>query len=293
VRISGSLFGLPEALGLLHADQLSYRPGSRVPTEEIRAKLVGPIRRMCPGRLDEDALAVVGASGRATVELAGALSALPPAERFAAWSALAHDLVPNSRLWPVASLESAPGEEALARYLSPSDLYRIGRRIAKEEPAVPVPLPAATAAREAMARLEARRGAEGARDRLAEFGPSAHAYAGRLALADVDMPAYERLAVYRRPQVFGERLYDLKIAVSFRIAEAGLPASLLALVLPVALDDALVTLNLTQPYDWRGAVRAAAAFSRDDLDRILDDAVRGGRLVRVREASAAPARRVS
>ena len=33
-------------------------------------------------------------------------------------------------------------------------------------------------------------------------------------------------------------------------------------------------------YDWRAATRAAAAFSAADLERILDDAVESGRLVR-------------
>jgi len=45
-RITGSLFGLPDVLGLLHADQLAYAPGAGVtavknpaPAESVNAPL--------------------------------------------------------------------------------------------------------------------------------------------------------------------------------------------------------------------------------------------------------------
>jgi hypothetical protein len=37
---------------------------------------------------------------------------------------------------------------------------------------------------------------------------------------------------------------------------------------------------MAYPYDWSATTRAAFAFSRSDLDRILDDAVQAGRFVR-------------
>jgi hypothetical protein len=131
-----------------------------------------------------------------------------------------------------------------------------------------------------MARLELKYGPAGARQRLAEFGPRATAYAGWPRLADVEMPPYERLAAYRRPELLSERLYDLKIAVACRLADARLPAAVLPIVLPAALDAMLVELTMAYPYDWSATTRAAFAFSRSDLDRILDDAVRAGQFVR-------------
>jgi hypothetical protein len=136
-----------------------------------------------------------------------------------------------------------------------------------------------------MARLEKARGEAGARERLAEFGPCAEAYAGRPGLSDLDLPPYERLAAYRRPRILAERLYDLKIAVASRLVDAGLPAAVLPLVLPAALDTMLTELRMAYPYDWGATTRAAAAFSAGDLERILDEAVNTGRLVREGETS--------
>ncbi len=279
-RIAGSIFDLTDVLGLLHADQLTYRAGARVPSDVLRSGLVAPIRRMSVARLDDDSLEVVEASCTAARELAGALAGSVPRERFAVWFGLARDLVPRSRLWLLALLDGEPTEEALSRGLSPSDQYRIGRRLLGRAAAGLAPLPAALRAREAIARLVRNHGEIGSRERLAEFGPLAKAYAERFRLTDMEMPPYERLAAYRRPEILSDRLYDLKIAVACRVAEARLPAAVLPIVLPEALDAMLTTLKMAHPYDWSATTRVAAAFSRGDLDRIVDDAVRAGRLVR-------------
>jgi hypothetical protein len=286
--VSGSLFGLPEVLGLLHADQLSYRSGAGIPTEEFRSGLVAPIWQMSSARLDDDGLEVVAACARATVELADTLAPFAPAQRFEVWDALARDLVPRSRLALLASLEGEPDEKALSSYLSPSDLYRIGRRLLRQTPTSSRPLPSALRAREAMARLERAHGEAGARERLAQFGPRAEAYTGRPGLSDLDLPPYERLAAYRRPRILAERLYDLKIAVASRMVEAELPAAVLPIVLPAALDTMLAQLRMAYPYDWSATTRAASAFSAGDLERILDEAVEAGRLVRDDESSSEP-----
>ena len=280
-EIAGSLFGLTDVLGLLHADQLPYRSAAGVPSEAIRSALVAAIRRMRVSRLDDDSLAVVAASCRATIQLGRALSALPPKERLSVWDGLARDIVPRSRLALLASLEGDPTEEAISQYLSPTDAYRIGRRLLNEAspPGAPPPAPV-TDGREAMARLEAHHGAKGSRRRLAEFGPRAAAYAGLPGLADLDMPAYERLAAYRYPEIFADRLYDLKIVVACRAVEERLPAAVLPVLLPLALDRMLSRLAMAYPYDWAATTRAAYAFSREDLERILDEAVAAGRLVR-------------
>ena len=285
-RISGSLFGLADILGLLHADQLAYRGGARIPSETVRGGLVAPIWRMSVSKLDDDSLEVVAESCRATVEFAGQLAASAPPERFLQWDALARDLVPRSRLTELASLDAAPSEDMMSRYLSPSDLYRIGRRLLRGPPlSGTTSLPAVTKGREALRRLESRYGEAGARARLAEFGPRATAYAGCPRLADLEMPSYERLAAYRRPEMLSERLYDLKIAVACRVADARLPSAVLPFVLPAALDAMLVELTMAYPYDWAATTRAAFDFSRGDLDRILDGAVQAGILVRDDEAT--------
>jgi hypothetical protein len=280
-RVAGSLFGMSEVLGLLHADQLSYQPDARAPNDSIRAAMVAPIWAMSAARLDDDSLEVVAASCQATHELAQALAPLPARERLAVWTALARDLIPRSRLALLADLEVAPGEDAASRFLSPSDLYRIGRRLSGATPEVSLP-PVASArqARETMARLVSKYGEDGSRKRLAEFGPFAPAYAGRFRLADLDMPPYERLAAYRRPEILSERLYDLKIAVACRVAEARLPAAVLPIVLAAADDAMLSELKMAYPYEWGATTRAAAAFSSADLHRIIDEAIGAGRLMR-------------
>lgn len=281
-RISGSLFGLPDILGLLHAEQISYNPGAFIGNEQIRSGLIGPVRRMSPARVDDDAMKFVAASCRATEELAAALSGKDRRERLRAWRDVARDLVPRSRLARVAELgPGAASRESLAEQLSPSDLYRIGRRLAAAPPSSSVPEgDAAGEARDALARLQAKLGERGARDRLAEFGPRAIAYAGRFRLTDLDLPPYERLAAYRTPQLFSDRLYDLKIAVARVVSENGMPAALLPLVLPGAVDRMMADVRMAFAYDWRSIVRKANAFGVEDLELHLDEALKAGRLVR-------------
>jgi hypothetical protein len=281
-RVAGSLFGLADVLGLLHADQLTYKPGASIANESIRSGLIGSAWRMSAARLDDDALKFVAASCRATEELATALGARDRAERFRTWRDLAKDLVPRARL---ASLAELSGNEispvSLSPYLSPSDLYRIGRRLARDGAPASLSLPEhAALAKEALARLEARFGAAGARDRLAEFGPRAVAWAGRMRLTDLDLPAYETLAAYRTPQLFGDRLYDWKVSVVRAVADAGLPAAILPLVLPRAMDEMMSDLKMAFPYDWSAIVRRSSGFGAADLGDLLDQGLQAGRLLR-------------
>jgi hypothetical protein len=279
-RIAGSIFGLTEILGLLHADQLAYGSGGRIANEEIRSGLVAPIWEMSASRLSDDSLEVVDASCRAARELARDLATRPAAERLRIWQAVARDLVPRSRLAALSAMED-PGDDAISQSLSPTDLYRIGRRLLAADRSAGLPeLGEAGRGREALARLETDHGKAGSRELLSEYGPLPAAYAGHFRLLDLDMPAYERLAAYRRPEIFSERLYDLKIAVACRVAEKRLPAAVLPIVLPPALDSLLVRVRMAHPYDWEATARAAIAFSRGDLERSLDDAVAAGRLVR-------------
>jgi hypothetical protein len=282
--VSGSVFGLPDVLGLLHAEQIPYKPGAFIGNEQIRSGLVGPVRRMSPARVDDDAMTFVTASCRATEELAVTLAQKDERERFRSWRDLSRDLVPRSRLARLAKL--GPGEasgEALAEQLSPTDLYRIGRRLALGT----APSSASVAAREAKAaldRVRERFGEAGARERLAEFGPQAVAYAGRLRLTDLDLPSYERLAAYRTPQLFSDRLYDLKISAARTVSDAGLPAAVLPAVLPGAVDRMLAGVKMAFAFDWRSLVRKARAFDARELDFHLDEALKAGRLVRDQNA---------
>jgi len=281
-RVAGSLFGLADVLGLLHADQITYKPGASIPNESIRSGLVGSVWRMTIARLDDDALRFVAHSCRATEELAAALAGKEREERFRIWSEIAKDLVPRARLSSLAELNGGEDTAALlSGYLSPSDLYRIGRRITGAGVSASLPLPeSAAAGQEALGRLEARFGAAGARDRLAEFGPRAVAWSGRMRLTDLDLPAYESLAAYRTPQLFGDRLYDWKISVARAVAEADLPAAILPLVLPRAVDEMMSDLKMAFPYDWRSIVRRSSGFGAADLGQLLEDGLSAGRLVR-------------
>jgi hypothetical protein len=279
-RVTGSLFGLADVLGLLHADQITYSPGAAIANENIRSGLIGPVRRMSPARLDDDALRFVAASCRTTEEFAAALGGRERGERFRVWRELARDLVPRARLAALAELGGEGiSSESLSRFLSPSDLYRIGRRIANG--ALPESAPeAAAVAKQALAALESRLGPSGARERLAEFGPRAVAWAGRMRLTDLDLPPYESLAAYRAPQLFADRLYDWKIAVARVVAEAGLPAAVLPLVLPQAVDEMMGDLRMAFAYDWSAIVRRSSAFGATDLGRLIDENLQSGRLLR-------------
>jgi hypothetical protein len=281
-RVSGSLFGLADVLGLLHVDQITYAPGASITNENIRSGLVGPVRRVSAARLDDDALRFVAASCRATEELAATLAARERAERFQVWRELAKDLVPRSRLALLAELRPQDlVAGALSRSLSPSDLYRIGRRIARGDLPASVAAPdSAATAKQALERLAERHGPAGARDRLAEFGPRAVAWAGRARLTDMDLPAYESLAAYRAPQLFADRLYDWKIAVARAVADAGLPAQILPLVLPRAVDEMMSDLKMAFPYDWNAIVRRSSTFGAADVTRLLDEGLQAGRLHR-------------
>jgi hypothetical protein len=287
-RVTGSIFGLADALGLLHADQVPRKPGASIGSEEIRSGIVAAIHRMSAALLDDDALTVVAASCRATEELIAALASVPSRERARLWTDLARDIVPRSRLSVVASLDDLSTFEDIARELAPSDLYLIGRRLALGKPPAGVPaLPSAARARDAFERLRSRVGESGARDRLAQFGPRAAFYAGRFSLTDLELPPFERLADYRTPQLLSDRLYDLKISVARRVADAGLPAAILPIVLSGALDETLGSLKMAFAYNWAAAVRAAHAFSNADVDRLLDAALRSGRLMRDQAADEA------
>ena len=224
----------------------------------------------------------VAASCRATEQFAAALGVRDRRERLRVWRDLARDLVPRSRLARVAELgPDSVSRESLAEHLPPSDLYRIGRRLVLASPSASPPAGDATGlARDALARLQEKFGERGAGDRLTEFGPRAIAYAGRMRLSDLDLPSYERLAAYRTPQLFSDRLYDLKIAVARVISENKMPAALLPLVLPGAVDRMMADVKMAFAYDWRSIVRRANAFSLPDLELQLDEALKAGRLVR-------------
>jgi hypothetical protein len=240
-------------------------------------------------RLDDDALRFVAASCRATEQLLASLRGMSVKERSRIWSALARDLVPRSRLGLVSALGPESPSDLLSKYLSPSDLYLIGRRVALGDASASLPRLAAVAeAKDAFDRLRERLGDEGARERLAQFGPRAVWYAGRFRLTDIDLPPYERLASYRTAQLLSDRLYDLKIAVACRVHDAGLPAATLALVLPGALDEMMAGLKMSFAFDWSSTVRAATSFGRENLDRLLDEAVRTGRLARDQSQDRSP-----
>jgi len=287
-RVTGSIFGLADALGLLHADQVPRKPGASIGSEEIRSGLVAAVHRMSAVLLDDDALTVVAASCHATEELVAALAKVPSRERTRLWTDLARDIVPRSRLSVVASFDDLSTLEDIARELAPSDLYLIGRRLALGKPPAGVPvLRSAVRARNAFERLRSRFGESGARDRLAQFGPRAAFYAGRFSLTDLELPPFERLADYRTPQLLSDRLYDLKISVARRVSDGGLPAAVLPIVLSGALDETLGSLKMAFAYNWAAAVRAAHAFSGADVDRLLDAALRSGRLMRDQAADEA------
>ncbi|HEV8268211.1 MAG TPA: hypothetical protein VGR00_08265, partial [Thermoanaerobaculia bacterium] len=198
-----------------------------------------------------------------------------------AWESVGRDIVAAPRLTQLAGLgDPARAREDLPALLTPSDLYRIGRRlVSPRSPALPV----GTAARRAEAAwnaLVSRYGEAGAHERLAEFGPRPATFAGRFSLADIDLPPYEMLATYRVPLLLADRLYDLKIVLARRAAEAGIPAALLPILVGPALDETLARASLSFAYDWEALVRDARLLSAGDVERYLDTALNEGRIVR-------------
>jgi hypothetical protein len=94
------------------------------------------------------------------------------------------------------------------------------------------------------------------------------------------LPPYERLSAYRFLQLFCDRLYDPKIVVARRVAESGLPASVLPVIFPPAIDEILSRLRMAHAYDWSSIVRSSEGFTPADVERVMDEALRAGRVMR-------------
>lgn len=281
LHLAGAFPGLGEALGLLHADGLVHDARGLLANERVRAGLVAPVAYLTPARLDDDLLLHADRACRATEQLAAALAERPEPDRRRAWRELAGDLVPPVRRNGLAV--AAPGE--IAAYLAPSDLYRIGRRLESRPAPIGIDLPAAREAREARERLVARFGPEGARERLAELGPRAPSWLGRGRLADLDLPPYERLAEYRLPDFFADRVYDLKLEAARAVVAAGDPAPLLPLLLAPALDELLAGARMAHAFDWAPIVRPRRSLDAEFRAKALSAALEAGR---VTLAEAAP-----
>jgi hypothetical protein len=276
LRLAGAFSGLADPLGLLHAGGLVYEPDAFLANDVVRAGLVAPVLLLTPGRLDEDALRFVDLACRAAEELPAALAGHPADARHEAWDALARDLVPASRRNRL--VEDGAGSSP--EHLSPSDLFRVGRRLALGAVDGLPDVPAAREAREAWARLVARVDEAGARARLAEYGPRPFHQAGLGRLTDVDLPSYERLAEYRVPHVFADRLHDLKIAVARSVAEAGDPVALLPVFLEPALDELLRRARMAYAFDWRPLTGAADGAATETREERLGAALSEGRITR-------------
>lgn len=276
MRLAGAFSGLVDPLGLLHAGGLVYEPNAFLANEVIRAGLVAPVLLLAPGRLDDEALRFVDLACRAAEELPAALAGLPADRRHDAWDALARDLVPVSRRNRL--VEDGPG--AATSHLSPSDLFRVGRRLALGTVAGLPDVPAAREARGAWEELVSRFGEAGARARLAEYGPRPFHLAGLGRLSDADLPSYERLAEYRMPHPFAERLHDLKIDVARSVAASGDPAAILPVFLEPALDDLLVRARMAYAFDWRPLAGTAGAAATRTRENRLGEALSEGRIMR-------------
>lgn len=276
LRLAGAFTGLAEPLGLLHAEGLVYEAGSFIANDRVRAGLVLPVALLTPVRLEDDALRFVALACRATEQLPAALASLPDADRHEAWRTIAGDLVPASR-WNRLVEEKAPRAGA---HLSPSDLFRIGRRLVlRADDALPR-VPAALEAREAWGRLVGRFGEAGAVDRIAELGPRPFDWTGRGRLADVDLPSYERLSEYRLPQIFAGRLYDLKITVARSMVETGEQAELFPLFAESALEGLLRRARMAFAFDWRPLVDHGTGLTPAGRDDALGAALEKGRITR-------------
>ena len=276
LRLAGSFAGLAEPLGLLHAEGLVYDAGSFISNDRVRAGLVVPAAIVTPARLEDDALVFVDLACRATEQLAAALAALPVAGRHEAWETVARDLVPASRRNRL--VEERP--EKLAEYLSPSDLFRIGRRLALRSGASLPRVQAALEAREAWSRLVSRFGEAGAAARIAELGPRPFHWAGRGRLADFDLPSYERLSEYRLPRLFADHLYDVKINVARTVVKAGDPPALFPLFLEAALDGLLRRAHMAFAFDWRALADGGRGLPPESRDEVLGAALEEGRITR-------------
>lgn len=276
LRLAGAFSGLADPLGLLHAGGLVYEPDAFLANDVVRAGLVAPVLLQTPGRLDDDALRFVALACRATEQLPAALAGLPVDARHEAWDALARDLVPAGRRNRL--VEDGPG--GAANHLSPSDLFRVGRRLALGAVAGLPDVPEAREAREAWARLVARVGESGAHARLAEYGPRPFHQAGLGRLTDVDLPSYERLSEYRVPHVFADRLHDPKVAVARSVAGAGDPAALLPVFLEPALDDLLRRARMAYAFDWRPLTGTAGGAATETREERLGAALSEGRITR-------------
>lgn len=275
-HLAGSFSGLGDVLGLQHAEGLVYDARSYIANDRVRAGLVAPVLYATPARFDDDAFRFVDLACRATGQLAEALAERPEAERHETWSALARDLVPASRRNGLA----AGGRVEAEASLSPSDLFRIGRRLALGAGIGAPEVPAAREARETWERLVARRGAAGAAARVAELGPRPWAWAGRSRLADLEMPSYERLSEYRMPHLFADRLHDLKISAARAVVEAGDPAALLPLFLEPALDELVRGARMSHAFDWRPFAGAPRVLAGAERDEVLGAALASGRIAR-------------
>lgn len=276
LRLAGAFTGLAEPLGLLHAEGLVYEAGSFIANDRVRAGLVVPVALLTPARLEDDALRFVALACRASEQFPAVLASLPDADRHEAWRTIAGDLVPASRRNRLVE-EKAPRAGA---HLSPSDLLRIGRRLVlRADDSLPR-VPAALEARAAWGRLVGRFGEAGAVDRIAELGPRPFHWTGRGRLADVDLPSYERLSEYRLPQLFADRLYDLKITVARSIVDTGEQAELFPLFVESALEGLLRRARMTHAFDWRPLVDGVPGPTPAGRDEVLGTALEKGRITR-------------
>lgn len=277
LRLAGGWAGIGGPLGLLHAEGLVYGERAFLSNDAVRTGLVLPAVLFTPARLDDEALRFVALACRAAEQLPGALAGLSEEHRYEVWSRLARDLVPASRRNRLAR----EGAAAVADDLSPSDLFRIGRRLALGTGAALPEVPAAREARAVWERRVARLGEAGAKVCLAEVGPRAFHWEGRNRLADLDLPSYERLSEYRVPQVFGDRLHDLQVAVVRTVFEAGDPAALVPLVLRSALDGLLTRARMAYASDWRPLAATSVAFWPEARDEVIGAALADGRVRRM------------
>ena len=275
LHLAGAFAGLPEPLGLLHAEGLVYGSKSFIANDRVRGGVVSPAVLVSAARIDDDLLRFVDLACRAAEELPGALAERTEAERRAAWGALARDLVSTARRNRLAESGAVAADS-----LSPSDLLRVGRRLVLAPPPGLPSVAASAEARAAWQRLVSLHGEAGTRERLGELGPRPASLAGRYRLVDVDLPPYERLAEYRLPHLFADRLHDLKVVVAREVVAAGDPAALFPLLLDEALDALLTRARMAWAFDWRPLTGSDRRRTAADRDGLLGAAVEKGLLTR-------------